>query len=55
MFDTSNPAYFFFDVMKRIFLVLSQYNFIGISLTSWLFGFVAVGILVSVFWKGARG
>ena len=53
--ETKNPLFFIFDMMKQFLNFLDSFTIYGISFYSWIFSFLLVGIIVSVFWKGARG
>lgn len=53
--NTSNPVYFLIDCMKSVVEVLLDSSFLSISIWSWFLGFIFVGMVVSVFWRGARG
>lgn len=53
--STSNPIFFFFDCMSKASSVLGRFSFWDVSLWSWFVGFIFVGMVVSVFWRGARG
>lgn len=53
--DTSNPVFFLIDCIKKIGQTLNSYNFWGVPVIMWFVGFIIVGMVVSVFWRGARG
>ena len=53
--DTSNPLFFIFDVMRKFLLLLDKYEVYGISLYMWIICFILVSMVISVFWRGARG
>ena len=53
--DVSNPVFFIFDCVKMVAERLDQFEFLGISYLIWIFAFIIVGMVVSVFWRGARG
>lgn len=55
--DTSNPLYFLIDCMRSIAGVLLSYEFPGIGVPIWTFfiGFIFIGMVISTFWRGARG
>lgn len=53
--DTSNPVFFLFDCIKSAGRTLNSYTFLDVSLTHWFVAFIIVGMVVSVFWRGARG
>lgn len=53
--DTSNPVYFLIDCIKQAANMLTQYKFWGIDILMWFLGFIIIGMVVSVFWRGARG
>lgn len=53
--DVNNPVFFIFDCMREIALRLDQVEFLGVSYLIWCFAFIIVGMIVSVFWRGARG
>lgn len=55
MYDTSNPIFFLIDLMKTAAAVLNSYSFMGVPIWTWFIGFIFVGMVVSVFWRGARG
>lgn len=55
MYDTSNPIYFIVDCMKYAAAVLNSYTFMNVPIWTWFIGFIFVGMVVSVFWRGARG
>lgn len=55
MIDTSNPIYFLIDGMKTAAAVLNSYSFLDVPIWTWFIGFVFVSMVVSVFWRGARG
>ena len=50
-----NPVFFIFDIMKWFAAKLNEYEFWNISLLSWSLAFIMVSMVISVFWKGARG
>lgn len=53
--DTSNPIFFIIDCMRGIAATLSDYSFMDVPIWTWFIGFIFVGMVVSVFWRGARG
>lgn len=53
--NTENPLFFIFDVMKQFVLLLDSYKAFGVSLYMWILSFIIVGMVVSIFWRGARG
>lgn len=53
--DTSNPVFFIIDCMRAVAEKLSEYSLIGVPIWTWFIGFIFVGMVVSVFWRGARG
>lgn len=53
--DTSNPVFFIIDIIKTIALILNSHSFWGVSLLMWSFTFIMVSMVISVFWRGARG
>lgn len=53
--NTSNPILFLIDCMKSIANVLSSYSLMRVPIWTWFIGFIFVGMVVSVFWRGARG
>lgn len=53
--DTSNPVFFLIDLMRNVANVLMQFQFLDISIWTWFLGFIFIGMVVSVFWRGARG
>lgn len=53
--DTSNPVYFLIDVAVSFVKILDDYYFWEVSLLAWIFGFIVLGMVVSAFWRGARG
>ena len=53
--DTSNPVYFLIDCLSNIGNVLNSYTFWDIPILMWFIGFILIGMVVSVFWRGARG
>jgi len=50
---------FFFSQLKGFYNALSAVNFdlygIEVSLTQIILGFICMSIIISFFWKGARG
>lgn len=50
-----NPILFLVDCVAQVAAVLSNYLFWGVDLLTWFFGFIVVGMVVSCFWRGARG
>lgn len=55
MLDKSNPVFFLIDCMRTVAGVLNTCVFLNVPLWSWFIGFIFVGMVVSVFWRGARG
>lgn len=53
--DTSNPVLFLIDCISRVASNLAFFEFWGISILMWFFGFIVVNMVISVFWRGARG
>lgn len=53
--DTSNPLFFLVDCLRSVAIVLTQYSVGGVRIWSWFIGFIVIGMVVSVFWRGARG
>ena len=53
--STSNPVYFIIDCMRAVADKLTQYTFLNVPIWSWFIGFIFVSMIVSVFWRGARG
>ena len=53
--DTSNPVFFLIDMISGTGTLLSTYSFLGVDLMMWFIGFIIVNMVVSVFWRGARG
>lgn len=53
--DTSNPIYFIIDMITQIAGRLNQAQLWGVSYLMWVLGFIIVGMIASVFWRGARG
>lgn len=55
MMNTSNPIFFIFDALKMAAIALKQHSFWGVDLLMWFFTFIMVSMVISVFWRGARG
>lgn len=53
--DTNNSVLFIIDCMRAIAAKLSDYDLIGVPIWTWFIGFIFVGMVVSTFWRGARG
>lgn len=53
--DTSNPLYFLIDCMRSIAGVLLSYDFLGVPIWTYFIGFIFIGMVISTFWRGARG
>lgn len=53
--DTSNPVLFLIDMITGVGTKLSTFTFLGVDLLMWFIGFIIVNMIVSVFWRGARG
>lgn len=53
--DTNNPVLFLVDCMRSVAQVLMRYKFLDVPIWTWFIGFIFVGMVVSVFWRGARG
>lgn len=55
--DTNNPVNFLIDCIKSVVSVLNSYEFFntGVSLWGIILTFIFIGMLISVFWRGARG
>lgn len=53
--DSSNPLYFLIDCMKTVAAVLTNYRFLSVPIWTYFIGFIFIGMVVSVFWRGARG
>lgn len=51
----SNSINFLLDCIGQVAALLHSYDFEGISILLWYFGFIVVNMAVSVFWRGARG
>lgn len=54
-FDTSNPLLFVIDCIINVSLLLGSVSLWGVNLLFWSFAFIVIGMIVSVFWRGARG
>lgn len=50
-----NPVNFLIDFMIDILEVLNSYEFSSIPILMWLFGFIIISMVISTFWRGARG
>lgn len=46
---------FIIDCIGEAATTLANYQFWGVDLLMWFFGFTVIGMVVSVFWRGARG
>lgn len=53
--DTSNPLNFIIDCMKYVAAKLTAYEFLGVPIWTFFVGFIFIGMVVSTFWRGARG
>lgn len=53
--DTSNPIYFIIDMMQTVADKLTEYRFWDIPIWTWFICFIIVGMVISIFWRGARG
>lgn len=53
--DVTNPLFFIVDCMKMVAVVLTNYRIFNVSIWHWFIMFIFVGMVVSVFWRGARG
>lgn len=49
------PIRFIFDGMQDIFVVINSYEFAGAKLGIILASMVITSMIISVFWRGARG
>lgn len=52
---SSNPIYFLIEGLSLIADMLNSHVFLNIPIFVWLIGFVVISMVVSVFWRGARG
>lgn len=43
------------DYIHDLAAMLNNVDFWEVSLLMWFLGFIVVGMVVSVFWRGARG
>lgn len=53
--DTSNPLFFIIDMVKQFLMFLDSFNVAGVSFFTWIISFILFGMIVSIFWRGARG
>lgn len=53
--DTSNALFFLISCMKYCANLLNNYRFLTVTIWNFFIGFIFVGMVVSVFWRGARG
>lgn len=53
--DRSNPIFFLVDCMRAVAGVLNSFTILDVPIWTWFIGFIFVGMVVSVFWRGARG
>ena len=51
----SNAIYFIFNCIRAFYDLLNSYTFWGVSLAMWSVGFIVFGMVISIFWRGARG
>lgn len=49
------PFKFISDFMTQLFVKLNSVKIIGAPLGNVLFAFIIVSMVITVFWKGARG
>lgn len=46
---------FLVDCIGDLAAKLNEFQFAGVSILMWFLAFIVVGMVVSVFWRGARG
>lgn len=50
-----DPIIFLIDCMKDAMVLLEEYTFLDISILAWISAFIVTNMVISVFWRGARG
>lgn len=53
--NTENPLFFLYDVIRAFISFLDSKQIMGLSLFMWFISFIIVSMIISVFWRGARG
>lgn len=53
--DTSNPVLFLISCLQEAARCLGDFSFWGVPIWTWFIGFIFTGMVISVFWRGARG